>query len=153
MEGDRLIIEADPSTAWRLMGNLWIGDAPPVGYALYRKDFDCVVLMAREYQPGNCFDAISVIHAPIDDGELTKTEAIRAVQAAREVVARLGRGEKVLVTCAAGLNRSALVCALALMFGSSRMRTDDAIALIRMVRSPHALSNPHFVNFLRRVST
>ena len=48
----------------------------------------------------------------------------------------------VLVHCWAGLNRSALVTARALMLGG--MTADEAIRLVRERRSPQCLSNKTF---------
>ena len=132
---------------------MWIGDAPPIGYSVSRNGFDCVVLMAQEYQPHGCYQMVDAIHAPIDDAILIEEEARRAVTAAREVISRLGRGETVLVTCAAGLNRSGLVCGLVLTGGTARMSPDRAIALIRAVRGPDALSNVTFTDFIRRMAS
>jgi protein-tyrosine phosphatase len=53
----------------------------------------------------------------------------------------------VLVHCQAGLNRSSLVVAMALMLEGST--ADAAIALIRSKRSPACLCNPMFEQWLR----
>ena len=53
----------------------------------------------------------------------------------------------VLVQCQAGLNRSSLVTATALMLGG--MTADAAIALLREKRSPACLCNPAFEEWLR----
>lgn len=54
----------------------------------------------------------------------------------------------VLVHCQAGLNRSSLVAATALMLEGAT--ADEAIALIREKRSPACLCNPAFERWLRR---
>jgi hypothetical protein len=56
-------------------------------------------------------------------------------------------GRKVLIRCQAGLNRSGLVTALVL--ARDGMPIDDAIDLLRQKRSPAALCNPEFVDWLR----
>lgn len=57
------------------------------------------------------------------------------------------RDAEVLVRCQAGLNRSGLVIALVLYkFG---VDINDAINLIRVKRSPYALCNSVFVDYLR----
>lgn len=56
------------------------------------------------------------------------------------------RGQ-VLVHCQAGLNRSSVVVARALMLGG--MAADEAIALLRAQRSPACLCNPSFESWLR----
>jgi protein-tyrosine phosphatase len=53
----------------------------------------------------------------------------------------------VLVHCQAGLNRSSLVTAMALMLGG--MTAEAAIALLREKRSPACLCNPAFERWLR----
>ncbi len=55
-------------------------------------------------------------------------------------------GDRVLIRCQAGMNRSSLVTALVLM--REGMRSDEAIALIREKRSEYCLSNNHFVEYL-----
>jgi protein-tyrosine phosphatase len=57
-------------------------------------------------------------------------------------------GKKVLIRCQAGWNRSGLVMALVLIKHGLSPR--EAIRLIREKRSPHALCNQDFVNFLER---
>jgi protein-tyrosine phosphatase len=52
-----------------------------------------------------------------------------------------------LVHCQAGLNRSSLVAARALVLDG--MTPDNAITLIRAMRSPACLSNPSFERWLR----
>lgn len=53
----------------------------------------------------------------------------------------------VLIHCQAGLNRSSLVVAWALILDG--MKPDDAITLIREKRSPACLCNPAFEEWLR----
>jgi len=59
------------------------------------------------------------------------------------------RGERVLIRCQAGWNRSGLVMALVLM--KEGLSADEAINLIRQHRSPHALCNENFEKFLRKL--
>lgn len=56
-------------------------------------------------------------------------------------------GRRVLIRCAAGMNRSGFITALVLM--RAGYSADDAIALIRAKRSPLALSNEAFNDHLR----
>jgi hypothetical protein len=55
-------------------------------------------------------------------------------------------GERVLIRCQAGVNRSGLVTALVLMLDGYSAR--EAIELIRERRAPAVLSNRHFVQWL-----
>lgn len=57
-----------------------------------------------------------------------------------------------LVHCQAGLNRSALICASALMLGDG-LSADEAVSLLRERRSPAVLCNRKFVSFLRNELT
>jgi protein-tyrosine phosphatase len=56
-------------------------------------------------------------------------------------------GDRLLVRCQAGLNRSGLVTALILM--TSGLDADTAISLIRSNRADIALFNEHYVAWLR----
>lgn len=56
-------------------------------------------------------------------------------------------GDRVLIRCQAGMNRSSLVTALVLM--KEGLSADEAIALIRKQRSEYCFSNKHFVEYLR----
>lgn len=56
-------------------------------------------------------------------------------------------GARVLVRCAGGMNRSGLVTALVLL--RAGYDADAAVALVRQRRSPLALSNHEFVEYLR----
>jgi len=105
--------------AHEIAPNLWQGGAPPYGTAVAEGGFDVLVLCAREIQPPSVyFPDVQVIHAPNDDhpafGHLTKNKLQTAISAARRVASAVQEGKKVLVTCAAGLNRSGLVTSIAL---------------------------------------
>jgi protein-tyrosine phosphatase len=56
---------------------------------------------------------------------------------------------QVLVHCQAGLNRSSLIVARALMLGADAYSASDAIDLLRTKRSPACLCNPAFERYLR----
>lgn len=59
---------------------------------------------------------------------------------------RLAAGDRVLVRCQLGLNRSALVAAQVLV--ARGMAGTDAVARLRAVRGSWALCNPNFVTYL-----
>lgn len=84
------------------------------------------------------------LHVPIWDGEMEEPAAVR--DAARTVAERVGAGRRVLVHCWAGLNRSGVVAARALMFMG--VPVDEAIAAVRAARGSDALFNEHFVAWL-----
>jgi protein-tyrosine phosphatase len=88
---------------------------------------------------------VDVFHAPLDDNPWcppSPREQAIAHGAAREVARRLRKGQRVLVTCAMGLNRSGLVSALALRMQG--VPSERAIAAVRQARGPNALNNGQF---------
>lgn len=147
----------------RVAGNLLIGSFPHTGDAV-SAHAHILVLCAKELQPaGYVYPGVKVLHAPLDDSgnAMTIREKHTARAAARAVRTYLDAGKVVLVTCHMGLNRSGLVCALALMQpwavrGGVRMdssnpaclTSDQAIQLVRRARGQYALSNPEFTRFL-----
>jgi protein-tyrosine phosphatase len=130
---------------------LFVSSKPPPGR---HEGIDTIVLAAMEYQPpGYLFPGIEVIHAPLDDApgrRMSEDEIAIATKAAERVARRLRAGRRVLSTCAMGLNRSALVAALAMheVYG---MNPDEIIARLRRARGAWALSNPNFEKLLRIV--
>jgi hypothetical protein len=129
----------------RVVARLHMGCAPPPG-DWWRDTFGVIAFCAQEYQPGpEGFPRI--IKCPINDAVLNGKEAQLATLAARQVVRSLQQGERVLVTCMQGRNRSGLVTALALlMLGAS---PNNAIKLVRAARGSTALSNQSFVQWLK----
>lgn len=131
----------------RVVLRLWQGAAPdPFGSY---KEFDLIVLCAEEVQPKfNRFKG-RIIRAPFSDTLYPSGKERRiAIRAARIVAEQLRKKKKVLVTCAAGLNRSGLVVALVLRM-ATRMHSEAIIRRIRKARGSHALSNPAFVRIVR----
>lgn len=113
--------------------------------------FDAVVLAAWEYQDVSL--RCLVIRAPLEDAAPTKQQVKLALLAARQVHALLRAGNKVLVTCAQGRNRSALIVGLALMMDG--MSAKQAIRRIVEKRKgaafgAKALTNSAFVRVLER---
>jgi hypothetical protein len=140
--------------ATRLAPQLYIGSAPSLGPQLARAGFDVLVLCAAEYQPPlRNFPGLSaVVHAPFDDDALDEQAIDMAVTAAMDVQDHVMDGERVLVTCMAGRNRSGLVCALALHLLTC-CDPRDAIIHIKRTRvgidGGEALTNENFIEFLR----
>jgi protein-tyrosine phosphatase len=130
--------------------------AKPAPNAHMHRIFSLLVLTAREFQfPASDFPGVRVMHVPLPDGPLTATDRVKARSAAKVVAAYLRSGRSVLVTCAMGLNRSALVASLALVaLGCPRPK---AIATVRAMRGGlyaipfhKALSNEHFTRLIEQ---
>ena len=108
-------------------------------------DFDVVVSM---YTNGECVPHEDIEHHEFlfNDGELDMEAADSAITAAMIVASRVEDGQRVLVRCRAGLNRAGLVSALAMMY--LNYRAEDAIQLLRALRSPWMLCNQAYVDWL-----
>jgi len=142
--------------ATELIPGLFIGSTPPVGSDLAHEGIDTVVLCALEYQPSsqNFPGLRSVIHAPLDDSQITPAERDTALLAAMETADRYLRGEQILITCMQGRNRSGLVAALTIAL----IWCVPPIVAARHVRKTRvapggfpALTNPSFVAFLSKL--
>jgi protein-tyrosine phosphatase len=72
------------------------------------------------------------------------------MQTSVTVAKEIATGHRVLVTCHMGLNRSALVVALAL-HQLTTMSAQQIIEHIRRTRSMSALGNKHFCSIIERV--
>lgn len=126
--------------------NIWVGAVPTDLPTLPSKGFSHLALCADEHQfPNSKVDGLDIRRCPlvdIDVGEVLNLD--KAVSAAHWVADSAFGGGKVLVTCAAGINRSALVAALALrLLGVS---PQAAIDQIQARRSPFCLNNETFYN-------
>lgn len=84
--------------------------------------------------------------APIPDGPLDAAQIDQVVRLAARAADAVRDGRTTLVRCHAGLNRSGLVVAQALI--GLGYTSDSAIRLIRAGRSPLALNNRTFVAYL-----
>lgn len=134
--------------ASRVQGELYQGSLPQQGQHVRRAGFDVLVLCAEEYQPDDyLFPGVRVVRLPMADipVRLTPREVRTLRMAARDLAYALKRGDRVLVTCAAGLNRSGLVTA-ATMLEQGSATPAEAIRRIRAARGPLALHNPAFVH-------
>ena len=145
--------------AHEIVPGLWQGSLPPLGKAVGQGGFHLLVLCAREHQyPSVYFPDVAVVNAPNDDnaayGPLTREKLKTALQAAHRVVKAVKAGKTALVTCAAGLNRSGLVSALALhlLYGWSGDRCIKQVRARRPAkRNIGPLSNSDFTTALRNL--
>ncbi|MFF6997293.1 protein phosphatase [Streptomyces sp. NPDC008313] len=114
--------------------------------AVVHDEFDLVLTMLR--LPGYGPDPGVEHHVwPIPDGPLDGTQLAGVMRLAQAAGDGLDEDRRVLVRCFHGYNRSGLVVAHALV--RAGRDTDDAIRLIRARRSPWALHNELFVEYLR----
>jgi hypothetical protein len=136
--------ETGSFTCDEVVPGLWQGDFPERSTDPIL--FDDVVSMTAEAIPSVKVGLGGLwLHVPTWDDVVRDPETIRAT--ARLVAARVSAGRRVLVHCAAGLNRSGIVVARALMYQGRSV--SEAIALVRAARGPWALSNGDFVDWLR----
>ncbi len=134
------------------MPGLWMGGHQFRGrtgqleFAVVRDEFDLVQSLLR--LPGHGPDPGVEHHVwPIPDGPLDGTQLAGVIRLADAVSEALDARRRVLVRCYHGYNRSGLVVAHALIRRSHS--PDQAIRLIRSRRSPWALHNELFVDYLR----
>jgi len=137
-------------TASRIAPKLYQGSHPYSVGELHRARIHTLVLCAAELQPDeSALPGIEVLRCPyIDVDAPMGLSTLRMVeQTATAVAARVRKQERTLVTCAAGLNRSGLVVALALtkLYGISG---SDALLWVRRAREG-ALFNESFVAILQ----
>ncbi|MET7681073.1 dual specificity protein phosphatase family protein [Streptomyces sp. NPDC005423] len=142
-----------PESPWsEIVPGLWMGGHEFTGssgereLAVVRDEFGLVLTLLR--LPGHGPDPGVEHHVwPIPDGPLDGTQLTGVMRLARAACEALDQGRTVLVRCYHGYNRSGLVVAHALV---RRGRSaDEAIRLIRTRRSPWALHNELFVEYLR----
>ncbi|MBQ0995862.1 dual specificity protein phosphatase family protein [Streptomyces sp. RK62] len=142
-----------PDSPWsEIVPGLWMGGHQFRGrtgqleFAVVRDEFDLVQSLLR--LPGHGPDPGVEHHVwPIPDGPLDGTQLTGVIRLADAVSEALDAGRRVLVRCYHGYNRSGLVVAHALIRRSHS--PDQAIRLIRSRRSPWALHNELFVDYLR----
>ncbi|MDT0434687.1 MULTISPECIES: dual specificity protein phosphatase family protein [Streptomyces] len=142
-----------PDAPWsEIVPGLWMGGHEFRGssgereFAVVRDEFDLVQSLLR--LPGLGPDPGVEHHVwPIPDGPLDGTQLTGVIRLARAAHEALDEGRQVLVRCYHGYNRSGLVVAHTLVRGGCS--TEEAIRLIRTRRSPWALHNDLFVDYLR----
>lgn len=109
--------------------------------------FDSVVCMYGHANPIGYY--VREQRYGIADAELNEESKPEIRQLAEWLHSEWKLGKRVAAKCQAGWNRSGLIAALVLL--KEGYSAEDAINLIRSKRSPYALSNPHFVNFIYEV--
>ena len=132
-----------PHDPWNeVIPGLWIGgslrDVPTL------RDFDHVITLWRRASPASYGVDERVCAFP--DTDVPPIEMLDRLAASIEHH-RLNLGERVLVRCQLGLNRSALVIAHT-MTTKYDISPAEAISYLRIVRSPYVLCNPNFESWL-----
>lgn len=122
--------------------------APRTGFGVHRP-FDAVVTLYAWAQPVGW--EVEELRYGFPDSDLDSADLDRLMRAARWAFDRWQAGDRVLIRCQAGLNRSGLVTALVLMHAGTP--AVEAIRLIRRRRSPWALCNDDFVRWLCQHAT
>lgn len=84
------------------------------------------------------------------DGHIDLVDKLKLFRVVDWAYERWQAGDKTLIRCQAGLNRSGLITAMVLM--KADYAVEDAINLIRTKRAPVALFNNHFVDYLVSLS-
>ncbi|TCO49763.1 protein-tyrosine phosphatase family protein [Actinocrispum wychmicini] len=127
-------------------GHFWTDPSGELQVAVVRDEFE--VVASLHTQPGHG-PGPGVNHRilEIPDDPLTAAQIDQVRRLAEEVAESVQAGRTTLVRCYAGLNRSGLVTAHALT--CLGMDVGDAITLIRRQRSPFALHNSTFEDYLR----
>jgi protein-tyrosine phosphatase len=111
-----------------------------------RKDlpFDAIVTMYAWARPADW--KVQEFRYGIYDSAITEIDLDRLKQAVEFGYNRWLSGDRLLVRCQAGLNRSGLVTALIMM--STGLDAETAIEQIRKNRGEDALFNNHYVEWL-----
>jgi hypothetical protein len=133
---EALVDEAPPWPPDEIVPGVWQSGHPEPG-----ERWDAVIDLSGAAPPLEGIDLY--IHWLIEDGPAPDFVTLRALA---DLVDDLRRdGKRVLVHCAAGINRSGLLSAAALI--RSGEDPDDAIATVRAARAG-ALNNPEFLTLL-----
>jgi protein-tyrosine phosphatase len=118
------------------------GDIVP---AVVWDEFDLVVSLHRRDGHGPAAGIADHVRE-VPDAALTSAQLADVCELAEIAAAAVRNGQKVLVRCHSGFNRSGLVVVQAL--GHLGYGVDDAISLVRHRRGKWALNNELFVDYL-----
>ena len=107
--------------------------------------FDAIITMYAWARPADW--NVQEFRYGVPDASITDIDLRRLKQAVEFGYDRWKSGDRVLIRCQAGLNRSGLVTALIMI--KDGLSPERAIALIRKGRGEDALFNNNFCNWLR----
>jgi hypothetical protein len=114
-----------------------------------RADFEFVTTLYADANPVDWF--VEEVRFGIYDSDVEHIDKARLFRIVKQTHDAWKNGDKVLIRCQAGWNRSGLVTALVLM--RDGMPAHEAIQLIREKRSPFALCNSAFEAWLLAMDT
>ena len=121
-----------------------IHQAAPYNKARTDLPFDAIITMYAWANPADW--KVQEFRYGIYDSDISQIDLDRLKQAVEFGYNRWLSGDRVLVRCQAGLNRSGLVTALIMM--STGLDAETAIEQIRKNRAEIALFNTHYVEWL-----
>ena len=110
------------------------------------RPFDAVVSLCAYSQPFGWL--VKEFRYAFPDGPVDPQVYEEAERIADWAFLEWKSGSRVLIRCQAGLNRSGLIMGLVLL--REKLPLDQVISLIRSKRGPYALSNNHFMDYLKR---
>ncbi|MEU1283026.1 protein phosphatase [Kitasatospora sp. NPDC005856] len=141
-----------PSEPWNeIVPGLWMGGhyfTPPGGeleLVIVGAEFDLVVSLYTHPGHGPA-PGVEHLVQEVPDAPLAHGQLLAVQEAAELTAAAVRRGRRTLVRCHSGYNRSGLVVAQALI--GLGHESGEAVRLVRERRSPWALNNPVFVDYL-----
>ena len=106
--------------------------------------YDVIITLYASAQPAPW--GVEEFRYGFGDAELRGDDLVRVLRASRLAYHRWVDGDRVLVRCQAGMNRSGLVTAMVLI--QAGLSASQAIGLIRARRGPGTLLNGSFVGWL-----
>lgn len=109
-------------------------------------DFTAVVTLDSQSNPVSW--QVPELRYGFEDGPVNRADLPRILEVADWAYEKWQKGEKVLIRCAAGANRSGLIMSIVLM--KDGLDPKKAIEQIRSKR-PFALSNSQFVNLIGEI--
>lgn len=121
-----------------------LGEPAPHGHYAGPVEFDVVITLYADAMPAAW--GVEEIRFGFPDSALRGPDLDRIMRLARTAHERWVAGDRVLIRCQAGVNRSGLVTALVLM--QAGFNAQDAIELIRARRARICLANRDFERWL-----
>jgi protein-tyrosine phosphatase len=137
-----------PESAWNeIRPGLWMGGHVRAGEepVVVGREFDLVLSLYQRERHGPP-PGVEHHFAEMPDGPLSEAQIAEVERFALLAAEAVRAGRSTLVRCHAGLNRSGLVVVQTLV--ELGLGVPEAIALVRQRRSPWALHNELFVQYL-----